>query len=55
MNWVVNQVAKTRLFKGDSDYYLVRASMVIIYFFFGCLAFASFGEQTILQAGRTMR
>jgi uncharacterized membrane protein YkgB len=26
---------KTGLFKGDLDYHLVRASMVIIYFFFG--------------------
>jgi uncharacterized membrane protein YkgB len=35
MNWLINQLAKIRLLKGDFDYYLVRASMVIIYFFFG--------------------
>jgi uncharacterized membrane protein YkgB len=35
MNWLINQLAKIRLLKGDFDYNLVRASMVIIYFFFG--------------------
>src|SRR5258708_17353866 len=35
MNWLINELAKIRLLKGDFDYNLVRASMVIIYFFFG--------------------
>ena len=35
MNWLINTLAKTRLLKGDLDYHLIRASMVIIYFFFG--------------------
>jgi uncharacterized membrane protein YkgB len=35
MNWLINQLAKIRFLKGDFDYNLVRASMVIIYFFFG--------------------
>ena len=35
MNWLINQLAKIRLLQGDFDYKLVRASMVIIYFFFG--------------------
>ena len=35
MNWLINHLAKIRLFKGELDYHLVRASMVIIYFFFG--------------------
>ncbi len=35
MNWLMNQLAKIPLIKGDFDYHLVRASMVIIYFFFG--------------------
>jgi uncharacterized membrane protein YkgB len=35
MNSFINTLTKTRLLKGDLDYHLVRASMVIIYFFFG--------------------
>jgi uncharacterized membrane protein YkgB len=35
MNWVINRLAKMRLFQGDVDNHLIRASMVIIYFFFG--------------------
>ena len=35
MDRLINLLAKTRLLKGDLDYHLVRASMVIIYFFFG--------------------
>src|SRR6266700_2305545 len=35
MNWLVIRLAKMRLFQGDVDNHLVRASMVIIYFFFG--------------------
>jgi uncharacterized membrane protein YkgB len=35
MNWLIKQLTKIRLLKGDFDYHLVRASMVIIYFFFG--------------------
>jgi uncharacterized membrane protein YkgB len=35
MNWLINRLAKMRLFQGDVDNHLIRASMVIIYFFFG--------------------
>jgi hypothetical protein len=35
MNWLMNLLAKTGLLNGDLDYHLIRASMVIIYFFFG--------------------
>src|SRR5580658_8150949 len=35
MNWLIHQLAKIRLLKGDFDYKLIRASMVIIFFFFG--------------------
>jgi uncharacterized membrane protein YkgB len=35
MNSLINLLTKTRLLKGELDYHLVRASMVIIYFFFG--------------------
>jgi uncharacterized membrane protein YkgB len=35
VNRLINVLAHLRLFKGDLDNHLVRASMVIIYFFFG--------------------
>jgi uncharacterized membrane protein YkgB len=35
MNWLIRFLSKTALLKGDLDSHLVRASMVIIYFFFG--------------------
>jgi uncharacterized membrane protein YkgB len=35
MNGLINRLAKMRFFQGDLDNHLVRASMVIIYFFFG--------------------
>src|SRR6266436_1046774 len=35
MNWLISRLAKIRLLKGDFDYNVVRASMVILYFFFG--------------------
>lgn len=35
MNSLIARLAKLRFFQGDADNHLVRASMVIIYFFFG--------------------
>jgi uncharacterized membrane protein YkgB len=35
MNSLITLLTKTRLLKGELDYHLVRASMVIVYFFFG--------------------
>jgi uncharacterized membrane protein YkgB len=35
MNRLITRLAQMRLFQGDLDLHLVRASMVIIYFFFG--------------------
>jgi uncharacterized membrane protein YkgB len=35
MNKLITRLAQMRLFQGDLDLHLVRASMVIIYFFFG--------------------
>jgi uncharacterized membrane protein YkgB len=35
MNWLIHLLARMRIFKGDLDNHLVRASMVIIYFMFG--------------------
>src|SRR5215467_3077801 len=35
MYWLINILAKLGVLKEDLDYHLIRASMVIIYFFFG--------------------
>jgi len=35
MNWLIHLLARMRIFKGDLDNHLVRASMVIVYFMFG--------------------
>jgi uncharacterized membrane protein YkgB len=35
MNFVTNALAKLGLLKEDLDYHLVRASMVVIFLFFG--------------------
>jgi uncharacterized membrane protein YkgB len=35
MNWLINRLAKMRIFQENIDNHLVRAPMVIIYFFFG--------------------
>src|SRR5579863_8937636 len=35
MNRIISRLAHMRLFQGNLDLHLVRASMVIIYFFFG--------------------
>jgi hypothetical protein len=35
MNWLINLLTKFGLLKDDLDNHLIRASMVIIYFFFG--------------------
>jgi uncharacterized membrane protein YkgB len=35
MNTLLKKLARTGLLHGDLDYHLIRASMVVIYFFFG--------------------
>ena len=35
MNRLIKTVAKSRLFKGDLDLHLVRASMVLLFILFG--------------------
>ena len=35
MNWLIDRLTKSRLFQGDLDNHLVRASMVFLYFIFG--------------------
>ena len=48
MNWLINQLAKIRLLKGDFDYHFVRASMVLICAFFGYQKWFSYEAQALI-------
>jgi uncharacterized membrane protein YkgB len=48
MNTLIRLLSKTPLLKGDLDNHLVRASMVIIYFFFGYQKWFSYEEQGLI-------
>jgi uncharacterized membrane protein YkgB len=48
MNSLINVMAKWRLFNSDLDYHLVRASMVIIYLFFGYQKWWEYEAQTLI-------
>ena len=48
MNSLVRLLSKTSLLKGDLDNHLVRASMVIIYFFFGYQKWFNYEAQGLI-------
>jgi len=48
MNSLIRLLVKTGLFKGDLDYKLIRASMVIIYFFFGYQKWFNYEAQGLI-------
>ena len=48
MNLLINVLAKLGLLKEDLDYHLVRASMVIIYFFFGYQKWFAYEAQELI-------
>ncbi len=48
MNLLIKILTKLGLLKEDLDYHLVRASMVIIYFFFGYQKWFSYEAQTLI-------
>jgi uncharacterized membrane protein YkgB len=48
MNWLVNRLLNLRLFQGNLDLHLVRASMVIIYFFFGYQKWFDYEAQDLI-------
>lgn len=48
MNWLTNGLAKMRLFQGDLDNHLIRASMVFIYFIFGYQKWFAFEAQGLV-------
>src|ERR1700686_1368548 len=48
MNLLINVLAKLGLLKEDLDYHVVRASMVIIYFFFGYQKWFAYEAQELM-------
>ncbi len=48
MNWLINRLVKMRLLQGDLDLHLVRASMVILYFFFGYQKWFDYEAQELI-------
>jgi uncharacterized membrane protein YkgB len=48
MNLLINVLAKLGLLKEDLDYHVVRASMVIIYFFFGYQKWFAYDAQELI-------
>jgi uncharacterized membrane protein YkgB len=48
MNWLIKTLARMRLFQGDVDNHIVRASMVFIYFIFGYQKWFDFEAQGLV-------
>jgi len=48
MNSLIETLAKSRLFKGDLDYHLVRASMVLIFVLFGYQKWFAYEAETLI-------
>jgi uncharacterized membrane protein YkgB len=48
MNFIINSLAKSGLLKRDLDYHLVRASMVIMFAFFGYQKWFEYEAQTLI-------
>jgi uncharacterized membrane protein YkgB len=47
MNSLINVLARSRLFKGDLDYHLVRGSMVLIFLLFGYQKWYEYEAETL--------
>jgi uncharacterized membrane protein YkgB len=48
MNSLIKTLARSRLFQGDFDYHLVRASMVLIFVLFGYQKWFEYEAQTLI-------
>jgi uncharacterized membrane protein YkgB len=48
MNSLINALSKSGLLRKDLDYHLVRASMVIMFFFFGYQKWFAYEAQTLI-------
>lgn len=49
MNWLIKLQIKFGVLKRDLDYHLLRASMVILYFFFGYQKWCEYEAQTLMS------
>src|SRR2546422_2739551 len=48
MNWLINALIKLGLLKGDLDYHLIRASMVVLFLFFGYQKWFEYEAQVLI-------
>src|SRR6266436_8091337 len=48
MNWLINKLIKSGILKDDLDYHFVRASMVIIFLFFGYQKWFDYEAQALI-------
>ena len=48
MNYLINKAAKLDVFKGDLDYHLIRASMVIVFILFGYQKWWNYEAQALI-------
>jgi uncharacterized membrane protein YkgB len=48
MNWLINVLKKLGLLKGDLDYHLIRATMVIVFLFFGYQKWFNYEAQGLI-------
>lgn len=48
MNFIVNTLGQSGLFKKDFDYHVIRASMVIMFFFFGYQKWFEYEAQILI-------
>src|SRR3989454_6928450 len=48
MNWLINALIKLGLLKDDLDYHLIRASMVILFVFFGYQKWFEYEAQVLI-------
>ena len=47
MNWLINALIKLGLLKDDLDYHLIRASMVVLFLFFGYQKWFAYEAQVL--------
>ncbi len=48
MNWLINTLIKLGLLKEDLDYHLMRASMVVLFLFFGYQEWFEYETQALI-------
>jgi uncharacterized membrane protein YkgB len=48
MNWLISILTRLGLLKGDIDYHVIRASMIIIFMFFGYQKWFEYKAQALI-------